>query len=129
MAYRNSCQFIGNIGRDLEVKTFDNGKLGNSSMALTKKWKKEGVSQEKTTWVNLTFPGHLVDTAAAFIKKGRQVFIEGELETREYEKDGVKHTAFSVRVDNYQLLGSKPEGSTASGASEEEDAYAGQAQG
>jgi len=111
MAYRNSCSFIGNIGGDVEVKTFaDGGKIGNSSMAVTKRWKtQEGEKKDKTTWINLTFPTHLVENAASFVKKGRQVFVEGELETREYEKEGQKHQAFSVRVDNYQLLGSKPE--------------------
>ena len=130
MAYRNACQFIGNIGKNVEVKTFpDGGKVGNSSMAVTKKWKKDGVEQSKTTWINLSFPSHLVETAAKYVKTGRQVFVEGELETREYEKDGHKIPAFSIRVDNYQLLGSKPEGAEAEeGAGAEEDAYAGQHQ-
>ena len=133
MAYRNSCTFIGNVGKDVEVKVFpDGGKVGNSSMAVTKKWKKDGVEQSKTTWLNLTFPSHLVETAAKYVKTGRQLFVEGELETREYDKDGQKHLALAIRVDNYQLLGSKPEGAAGAGSEEgagaEEDAYAGQHQ-
>lgn len=115
MAFLNSCSFIGNIGKDVEVKTFENGgKVGNTSLAITKQWKdKDGNKQEKTTWLNLEIPAHLVDSAAQYVKKGRQVHISGELDIRDYEKDGQKHYAHSIRVDGYQLLGAKPEGASA----------------
>lgn len=111
MAFLNDCNFIGNIGKDMEVKTFeDGGKVGNSSLALTAKWNdKEGNKQEKTTWLNLEFPAEKVENAAKWVKKGRQIHIKGELSIREYEKEGVKHFAHSIRVRDYQLLGPKPE--------------------
>ncbi len=117
MAHLNQCSFIGNLGKDVEPKTFEGGgKVGNSSLAVTKKWKdKEGATKERTTWLNLEFPSHLVDTAVQYAKKGRQVHINGELEIRDYEKDGQKHYAHSIRVDGFQLLGPNPE----SGKSEE----------
>ena len=114
MAFLNDCSFIGNIGKDVEVKTFEGGgKVGNTSLAVTKQWKdKEGAKKEKTTWLNIEFPAHLVDGAAQFVTKGRQIHIKGELEIRDYDKDGVKHYAHSIRVDGYQLLGPKPEGAS-----------------
>ena len=135
MAYRNKCSFIGNLGRDIEVKTFDSGsKLGNTSLAMTKKWKdRSGVKQERTTWLNLTFPPHILDNAVKYAVKGKQILVDGELELREYEKDGQKHVGVSLRVVDYQLLGAKKEGegldSAADAAGEggefEEDPYAG----
>jgi len=110
MAYLNDCRFIGHTGQDMKVVNFpDGGKVGNCTLAITKKWKKEGVLQEKTTWLDLSFPAHIVDTAANLITKGRHLLVEGELETREYEKDGVKMKAFGIRVGNFQLLDKKPE--------------------
>ena len=129
MAYRNKCSFIGNVGRDIEIKVFGNGKLGNTSLAVTKKWKDaQGAKQERTTWLNLTVPAHILENAQKFMTKGKQVIVDGELELREYEKDGVKHTAVSVRVVDFQLTGSKPvdNAADASGSDEmEEDPYAG----
>lgn len=115
MAYLNSNQYIGNIGTGgVKVHTFEQSgdKIGRASLAVTKRWTKEsGEKGERTTWIPLMFPSHLVENAAKFVTQGRQVFVEGELETREYEKDGQKHTAFEIRVSNYQLLGKKPEDS------------------
>ena len=120
MAYRNQCSFLGNIGKDVDVKTFENGgKLGNTSLAITKKFKdKNDQLQEKTTWINLTFPASMVDNAVKLVTKGKQVIVDGELETREYEKEGVKHSTFSIRVTGFQLLGAKKPGE-ADGAADE----------
>ena len=111
MAYLNRVELIGNIGKDVEVKTFENGgSLGRTSIAVTKRWKKDdGSKGEKTTWFNLTFPSHIVANAAKLVTKGRQILVTGELEIREYEKDGQKHQATEVRVEDYQLLDPKPE--------------------
>lgn len=106
MAYLNDNKFIGNIGKDVEVKTFDNEeKVGRTSLAVTKKFKKQdGSKGEKTIWLNLVFPSHLVENASKLVTKGRMVLIEAELDIREYEKDGAKQLFHEFRVENFQLL-------------------------
>lgn len=111
MAYLNRFECVGNIGRDIEVRVFPESgtRIGRTSIALTKVWKKkDGTKGDKTTWVNIAFPEHLVENAEKFVTKGRQVFIEGELDIREYDKDGVKHFAHEIRVESFQLLGQRP---------------------
>lgn len=124
MASLNRVQLIGNIGKDVELKTFSNSgdKVGKTSIAVTERFKKaDGSKGEKTTWVNLDFPSHLLEHAQKLVTKGRQVLVEGKLEIRDYEQDGAKKTYVGVRVEDYQLL-DKPKGA---GVEEHEGAEVG----
>jgi len=111
MAQVNKCFYIGNLTRDLEVKEFENSgsKVGNTAVAVNESYKlKDGTKKEVVTFINLEFPDHLVESAAKMVKKGRLIHIEGKTKIREYEKEGVKHLAHSVRVDDFQMLDPKP---------------------
>jgi len=84
----NKCLFIGHLGADPEVKTFQNGgRIANLRLAVTEKWKnKEGERQERTEWVNVTLSSDgLVGVAERYLRKGSKVYIEGKLQTRKWQ--------------------------------------------
>ena len=105
----NQCNFIGRLGRDLETRTFPSGdQIANGTLAVGSKWKsKEGELKESTEWVRLVFHGKSAEIAAQYLRKGSQIFVSGEMRTREWEQDGVKRYATEIRVSNFQMLGSK----------------------
>jgi len=84
----NQCQFIGNLGRDPEVRTFSNGnKVCNLRIACTEKWKsKDGERKERTEWVTVAiFQEGLIRVAEQYLRKGSKVFIQGKMATRKYQ--------------------------------------------
>ena len=83
----NKCCFIGNLGADVETRTFQNGnKVANFRIACTEKWKKDGQKQERTEWVSVAiFSEGLVRVAEQYLKKGSSVYIEGKLQTRKWQ--------------------------------------------
>lgn len=88
MSSLNQCQFIGNLGADVEVKSFQNGgRVANLRLACTEKWKdREGNSKEKTEWVSVAiFNDGLVGVAERYLRKGSKVFISGKLATRKWQ--------------------------------------------
>lgn len=101
----------GVIGKDADVKTFANG---NSVLSLTvatsENWKnKDGEWQEKTTWHNVKLFGKAVDYVAPKAVKGAPVFIEGIINTDEYEKDGVKKYITFIKADSVKVFSDKKE--------------------
>lgn len=117
MASVNKVILVGNLGRDPEVRFMPNGEaVCNFSIATTENWKdKSGVKQEKTEWHNVVMYRKLAEIAGEYLKKGRPVYIEGRLQTRKWEKDGVTRYTTEIIGDNMQMLGSKDSGG--SGAS------------
>ena len=117
MASVNKVILVGNLGRDPEVRFMPNGEaVCNFSIATTENWKdKSGVKQEKTEWHNIVMYRKLAEIAGEYLKKGRPVYIEGRLQTRKWEKDGVTRYTTEIIGDNMQMLGSKDGGG--SGAS------------
>jgi single-strand DNA-binding protein len=83
----NQCQFIGNLGADPEVRTFQNGgKVCNFRLAVTEKWTKDGERKERTEWVTVAiFSDGLVGVAERYLKKGSKVFISGKMQTRKWQ--------------------------------------------
>jgi single-strand DNA-binding protein len=110
MASLNKVLLIGNLGRDPELKYTPSGQpVCDFSVATTRRWKDQsGNPQEKTDWHAVKVWGKQGETAAEYLKKGRQVFVEGRLETREWEKDGQKHYKTEVIADRFLMLGQKP---------------------
>lgn len=100
---------IGNLGRDPEVKFLQSGQaVCNFSIAINEKWTdKDGKKNERTEWVRIVAWGKQAETCGEYLKKGRQVGVEGRLQTREYEKDGQKHFATEIVADRVEFLGSK----------------------
>ncbi len=85
----NKVMLIGNLGKDPEVRTFQNGgKVCNFSLATSESWKdrNSGEKQERTEWHNVAiFNEGLAGVAERFLKKGSKVYIEGQLQTRKWQ--------------------------------------------
>ena len=85
----NKVILIGNLGRDPEVRTFQNGgKVCNFSIATSETWKdrNSGERQERTNWHNIAiFNENLAQIAEQYLRKGSKVYIEGQLETRKWQ--------------------------------------------
>jgi single-strand DNA-binding protein len=109
MASVNKVIIVGNLGRDPETRYMpDGGAITNVSVATTDKWKdKNGEMQEKTEWHRVAFFGKLAEIAGEYLKKGSQVYVEGRLQTREWEKDGVKRYTTEIVANQMQMLGSR----------------------
>lgn len=89
MASLNQCNFIGNLGADPEVKSFQNGnKIANLRIAVSESWKDKntGEKKERTEWVSITLQGDgLVGVAERFLKKGSKIFVSGKMQTRKWQ--------------------------------------------
>ena len=84
----NRCEFIGNLGRDPEVRALSTGdKVANFSIAVTEKWKDKasGERKERTTWVPIVAWGPLANIAEQYLRKGTKVYIAGAFETRKWQ--------------------------------------------
>lgn len=83
----NQCQFIGNLGNDVESRTFQNGnRVCNFRIAVTEKWKKDGEQREATEWISVAvFSEGLICVCEQYLKKGSKVFISGKMKTRKYQ--------------------------------------------
>ena len=127
----NKAIIVGNLGRDPEVRYTANGNaIANITVATTESWKdkQSGERQEKTEWHRVVFFGRLAEIAGEYLKKGAQVYIEGRLQTREWEdKNQVKRKTTEIRCDNFTMLGRRSDVSNQGGdrpkapASMEED--------
>lgn len=107
MAGLNKVMLIGNLGKDPEVKTLDNGaKIATFPLATSETYKdKEGNRQTRTEWHNLVLWRGLADIAESYLHKGSQVYIEGRLSTRKWEdKEGNTRYTTEVIGDNLVLL-------------------------
>jgi single-strand DNA-binding protein len=110
MASVNKVILVGNLGRDPETRYMpDGGAVTNVSIATTETWKDKtsGEKQEKTEWHRVAFFGKLAEIAGEYLKKGSQVYVEGRLQTREWEKDGVKRYTTEIIASAMQMLGSR----------------------
>ena len=124
MASVNKVILIGNLGRDPELKyTPQQNAVANFTVATNEQWMdKSGAKQERTEWHRVVVWGKQAEICQKYLKKGRQVYIEGSLTTREWtDRDGNKRTTTEVRAQRVQMLG-RPEG--AAGAREETAAAA-----
>jgi single-strand DNA-binding protein len=112
MSSLNRVQIIGNLGKDPEVRYTADGKtVANFSVACGEKWKdSSGHVQERTEWFKVTAWDKLGEICKQYLAKGRQVYIEGKLRTREYQdNDGNKRHSTELIASNVILLGNKPE--------------------
>jgi len=109
----NKVILIGNVGGDPETRYLPNGNaVTNITLATTDSWKDKqtGQLQERTEWHRVVLFGKVAEIAGEYLRKGSQCYIEGRLQTREWEKDGVKRYTTEIVVDmngTMQLLGSR----------------------
>lgn len=113
MASLNKCAFIGNVGR-IETKYMPNGDPVTSfSLACNETWKdKNGDKKEKTEWINCIAYRKLAEIIGEYVKTGQSLYVEGKMQTRQWDKDGVKHYSTEIIVNEMQMLGVKKEEST-----------------
>ena len=89
----NKAIIVGNVGSDPDIRTMPNGnQVVNLSIATSDEWKDKntGEKKEKTEWHRCVFFNKIADIAAQYVNKGSKLYIEGRLQTRSYEQDGVK---------------------------------------
>jgi single-strand DNA-binding protein len=105
----NKVILVGNVGRDPETKHLDKGvAVSNFSLATTETYiAKTGEKISNTEWHNIVAWRGLAEVVEKYVKKGSQLYIEGRLKTRNYEKDGVKHYLTEIYADEMQLLGKR----------------------
>jgi single-strand DNA-binding protein len=109
----NKVILIGNLGRDPELKMTPNGQaLARFSLATTETWKNpQGEKQSKTEWHNCVVWGKQAEIAEKYLRKGKQIMVEGRIQYREYtDQAGVKKTACDIRCDNFVMLGKMEDG-------------------
>lgn len=109
----NKVILVGNLGNDPEVRYTQGGSAVTTiSVATTEAWKdKQGQMQERTEWHRVKFFGKLAEIAGEYLKKGRQVYVEGSLRTDKYTgKDGVERYTTEIVANEMQMLGGNPGG-------------------
>ena len=115
----NKVILVGNLGRDPEVRSLPSGQpVANFTVATSRRWKdKEGNRQDHTEWHNVVCFGRSAEIAGQYLTKGKQVYVEGRLQTRSWEdrQSGEKRYRTEIICDNFQMLGSR------GGASAEHD--------
>ena len=102
----NKVQLIGNLGKDPELKYTPSGvAVATFSIATSESWKdQEGNQQEKTEWHNIVAWRKLAEICGEYLKKGKKVYLEGKLQTRNYEKDGIKRYVTEIVADQLIML-------------------------
>ena len=107
----NKVILIGNLGRDPEVRSTPSGQpVASFTLATSRRWRdKSGAKQEQTEWHNIVVWGKQAEIAGQYLTKGKQVFIEGRLQTRSWEdrQSGEKKYRTEIVCDNFQMLGSR----------------------
>src|ERR1041385_2166066 len=104
----NKVILVGNLGRDAELRYTPGGAaVSKFSLATTETWNdKSGQKQERTEWHNIDIWGKQAETLTEYLRKGKQVYVEGRLQTDEYtDKEGIKRKSTKIRGDRIVLLG------------------------
>ncbi len=118
----NKVILVGNLGNDPEVRYSQSGSaITTISVATSESWKdKDGNMQERTEWHRVKFFGRLAEIAGEYLKKGRQVYIEGSLRTEKYQDKQTGQDRYSTDIiaDEMQMLGGNPGGMGGEGGGE-----------
>lgn len=109
----NKAMLIGNVGSDPEIRTIPSGaRVAQFSVATNRRWNdKNGQQQEKTEWHRIVVWERLVDIIERYVKKGDRIYVEGEIEYRQYQdKDNQTKYITEIRARDVVLLGGKRDG-------------------
>jgi len=104
----NKVILVGNLGKDPEVRFTANGRaFARFSVATSERWTdQDGNRQERTEWHNVVVWGKQAETCGQYLSKGRQVFIEGSIRSRQYDdKDGNKRYITEIVARDVRFLG------------------------
>ena len=121
MASVNKVILVGNLGKDPDVRFTPNGKaVCKFPLATTDQWTNGDGKQERTEWHNIVVWGKQAETCGQYLAKGRQVYIEGSIRTRQYDdKEGNRRYMTEIIAQRVQFLGGRG-GEGSRGASAEE---------
>lgn len=127
MASLNSVQLIGNVGKEPDIRTLNNGnRVASFSLALSESWrdKATGEKKERTEWANVVvFNDGLVKVVENYVSKGDKLYVQGALQTRKWEKDGVERYTTEVVLQAFGgkliLLGGRPQSEQRGGADDD----------
>ena len=106
----NKVILVGNLGRDPETRYMPSGgAVTNASLATSKQWRDRdsGENKVRTEWHRVVFFNRLAEIAGEYLKKGSKIYIEGELRTRDWERDGHKHYTTEIVANEMQMLDSR----------------------
>ena len=109
----NKVIIVGNLGNDPETRYMPNGNaVTRVSVATSETWKDRdsGQSNERTEWHRIVFFNRLGEIAGEYLKKGSKIYVEGQLRTNQWEKDGQKHYTTEIIGREMQMLDSRGEG-------------------
>lgn len=102
----NRCEFIGNLGQDPEIRTFNNGdKVANLRLAVTEKWKDRdsGERREATEWISIAAFGPLAGIAEQYLRKGSKIFVAGKWKTRKWtDQSGADRYSTECVLQGYE---------------------------
>ncbi|MGZ8903573.1 MAG: single-stranded DNA-binding protein [Methylobacter sp.] len=122
----NKVTLIGNLGADPEVRYMPTGgAVANITLATTMRWKDKqtGERKEATEWHRVVFYNRLAEIAGEYLKKGRQVYIEGRLHTRKWQgQDGQDRYTTEIIADEMHMLGSRTGGTADFGSGDQPQA-------
>ena len=118
----NKVILVGNLGRDPELKHLPSGQgICQFSIATSESYTdKAGQKQEKTEWHRVVVWEKLAEVCARFLGKGSKVYVEGKLQTREYEKDGQKHYQTEIVAREVKFLSEKKASAPAAVAADDD---------
>ncbi len=109
----NKVILLGNVGQDPEVRTLESGvKVVRLRLATTERMfnRQTNETTDHTEWHTITLWRGLADVADKYVRKGSQIYIEGRIRSREWEKDGQRHFGFEIVADDMKLLGRRQDG-------------------
>jgi single-strand DNA-binding protein len=114
----NKVILVGRLGRDPETRYTGGGQaVANFSLATDESYKdRNGERQKRTEWHKIVVWGKQAEIAQQYLKKGSLIFIEGRIQSREWQdKEGQKRTSFEIVANNFRMLGGRAEGAAAGG--------------
>jgi single-strand DNA-binding protein len=116
MANFNKVMLMGNLTRDVELRTTQGGtQVAKLGMAINRKWTQNGETKESTCFVDMTAFGRQAEVLAQYVGKGSPLFVEGRLEYSTWEgQDGQKKNKLEVVIENFQFIGA-PRGASGGG--------------
>ena len=116
MAGVNKVILVGHLGADPEMKYGSSGNpFTTFNLATTDSWVKDGQREERTEWHRIIAFGKLAEICAKWLHKGKQIYLEGRLQTRSWEQDGVKRWTTEIIAGQMQMLGSRDSGGQGGG--------------
>ena len=108
MAGINKVILVGHLGKDPEIRYTQSGAaVASLTVATSRSWTNKSTNEreEETEWHRIVAWGKLAEFCEKYLSKGRQVYVEGRIQTRSYEKDGIKRYSTEIVADTVQALG------------------------